>query len=177
MARNADDNGQNETHTIAVLVENKFGVLAKVASLFSARGYNIDSLCVGTTQDPSISRITIVTRGDARILEQIRKQLSKLIDTIRVMELPQAEIAERELVLIKVTAPKDKRAEVLQIVEIFRARTIDISTDALTIEVTGDEGKIKAILELLRPFGIKEIVRSGKVALTRGAKTLKSAKN
>ena len=177
MARNADDNGQNETHTIAVLVENKFGVLAKVASLFSARGYNIDSLCVGTTQDSSISRITIVTRGDARILEQIRKQLSKLIDTIRVMELPPTEIAERELVLIKVTSPKDKRAEVLQIVEIFRARTIDISTDALTIEVTGDEGKIKAILELLRPFGIKEIVRSGKVALTRGAKTLKSAKN
>ncbi|MEE9239847.1 MAG: acetolactate synthase small subunit [bacterium] len=177
MARNADQNGMNETHMIAVLVENKFGVLAKVASLFSARGYNIDSLCVGTTQDPSVSRITLVTRGDERILEQIRKQLSKLIDTIRVMDLGESETAERELVLIKVTAPKDKRAEVLQIVEIFRARTIDISADALIIEVTGDEGKIMAILELLRPHGIKEIVRSGKIALTRGAKTLKSVKN
>ena len=177
MAKNAEDNSQDTTHIIAVLVENKFGVLAKVASLFSARGYNIDSLCVAITQDPSVSRITVVTRGDAQILEQIRKQLSKLIDTIRVMELPAGDIAERELVLIKVTAPKEKRAEVLQVVEIFRARTIDISAEALTIEVTGDEGKIKAILELLRPFGIKEIVRSGKVALTRGAKTLKSVKN
>lgn len=172
-----NNDGMNETHTIAVLVENQFGVLAKVASLFSARGYNIDSLCVGVTQDPSISRITLVTRGDAQILEQIRKQLSKLIDTIRVMDLGESETAERELVLIKVSATKEKRADILQIVEIFRARTIDISADALIIEVTGDEGKIKAILELLRPFGIKEIARSGKVALTRGPKTLKGAKN
>ncbi len=175
-----NNNGKNEienTHTFAVLVENKFGVLAKVSSLFSARGYNIDSLCVGVTQDPSISRITLVTRGDAHILEQIRKQLSKLIDTIKVLELDETSTAERELVLIKVAAPKEKRSEVLQVVEIFRARTIDISVDALVIEVTGDEGKIGAILELLRPYGIKEIARTGKVALSRGAKTLKGVKN
>ena len=175
-----NNNGKNETentHTFAVLVENKFGVLAKVSSLFSARGYNIDSLCVGVTQDPSISRITLVTRGDDHILEQIRKQLSKLIDTIKVLELDETSTAERELVLIKVAAPKEKRSEVLQVVEIFRARTIDISVDALVIEVTGDEGKIGAILELLRPYGIKEIARTGKVALSRGAKTLKGVKN
>ncbi|MBT3350348.1 MAG: acetolactate synthase small subunit [Nitrospinaceae bacterium] len=171
------NNGAEKTHTFAVLVENKFGVLAKVASLFSARGYNIDSLCVGVTQDPSVSRITLVTSGDVQILEQIRKQLSKLIDTIKVLEMDETETAERELVLIKVTAPKEKRSEVLQIVEIFRARTIDISVESLTIEVTGDEGKIHAILELLRPHGIKEIARTGKVALSRGAKTLKSTKN
>ena len=171
------NNGAEKTHTFAVLVENKFGVLAKVASLFSARGYNIDSLCVGVTQDPSVSRITLVTSGDVQILEQIRKQFSKLIDSIKVLEMDETETAERELVLIKVTAPKDKRSEVLQIVEIFRARTIDISVESLTIEVTGDEGKIHAILELLRPHGIKEIARTGKVALSRGAKTLKSTKN
>ncbi len=176
----SNNNGKNDIekkHTFAVLVENKFGVLAKVSSLFSARGYNIDSLCVGVTQDPSISRITLVTRGDDHILEQIRKQLSKLIDTIKVLELDETSTAERELVLIKVAAPKEKRSEVLQVVEIFRARTIDISVDALVIEVTGDEGKIGAILELLRPYGIKEIARTGKVALSRGAKTLKGVKN
>ncbi|MAE05523.1 MAG: acetolactate synthase small subunit [Nitrospinae bacterium] len=177
MPNNDQNNGDEEIHTFAVLVENKFGVLAKVASLFSARGYNIDSLCVGVTQDPSVSRITLVTSGDINILEQIRKQLSKLIDTIKVLELDDKETAERELVLIKVSAPKDKRSEVLQIVEIFRARTIDISNDALIIEVTGDEGKIGAMLELLRPYGIKEIARTGKVGLSRGAKTLKGLKN
>jgi acetolactate synthase-1/3 small subunit len=171
------NNDAEQKHTFAVLVENKFGVLAKVASLFSARGYNIDSLCVGVTQDPSISRITLVTSGDIQILEQIRKQLSKLIDTIKVLDMDESGTAERELVLIKVTVPKEKRGEVLQIVEIFRARTIDISAESLTIEVTGDEGKIRAILELLRPHGIKEIARTGKVALSRGAKTLKSTKN
>jgi len=171
------NNDAEQKHTFAVLVENKFGVLAKVASLFSARGYNIDSLCVGVTQDPSISRITLVTSGDIQILEQIRKQLSKLIDTIKVLDMDESGTAERELVLIKVTVPKEKRGEVLQIIEIFRARTIDISAESLTIEVTGDEGKIRAILELLRPHGIKEIARTGKVALSRGAKTLKSTKN
>ncbi len=177
MPNNDQNNGDEEKHTFAVLVENKFGVLAKVASLFSARGYNIDSLCVGVTQDPSVSRITLVTSGDINILEQVRKQLSKLIDTIKVLELDDKETAERELVLIKVSAPKDKRSEVLQIVEIFRARTIDISNDALIIEVTGDEGQIGAMLELLRPYGIKEIARTGKVGLSRGAKTLKGLKN
>ena len=137
-------NSKETLHTIAVLVENKFGVLAKVASLFSARGYNIDSLCVGVTQDPSVSRITMVTRGDEKILEQIRKQLSKLIDTIKVMDLMENESIDRELVLIKITAPTSKRVELLQIVEIFRARIVDMSTDNMIIEVTGDQGKVRS---------------------------------
>jgi acetolactate synthase-1/3 small subunit len=177
MPKNADKTEAEQKHTFAVLVENKFGVLAKVASLFSARGYNIESLCVGVTQDPTVSRITVVTSGDVKIIEQIRKQLSKLIDTIKVLEMDNTQTAERELVLIKVAAPKDKRSEVLQIVEIFRARTIDISTDTLVIEITGDTGKINAILELLRTHGIKEIARTGKVALSRGAKTLEGIKS
>lgn len=177
MPSDQSENSKETLHTIAVLVENKFGVLAKVASLFSARGYNIDSLCVGVTQDPSVSRITLVTRGDEKILEQIRKQLSKLIDTIKVMDLMEGESVDRELVLIKITAPTAKRAELLQIVEIFRARIVDISTDNMTIEVTGDQGKLKAILDLLHPYGVKEIARTGKVALARGPKTLKSSKS
>ncbi len=177
MPSNQSGNNKKNLHTIAVLVENKFGVLAKVASLFSARGYNIDSLCVGVTQDPSVSRITLITRGDEKILEQIRKQLSKLIDTIKVMDLMEGESIDRELVLIKITAPTSKRAELLQIAEIFRARIVDISTDNMIIEVTGDQGKLRAILDLLHPYGVKEIARTGTVALTRGPKTLKSSKN
>lgn len=173
----AEMNGGEKKHTFAVLVENKFGVLAKVASLFSARGYNIDSLSVGVTQDPSVSRITLVTRGDEPILEQIRKQLSKLIDTIKVMDLDEGESVQREMVLIKVNAPQAKRVEVLQLAEIFRGRIIDVSANTFIIEVTGDEGKIAAFLELLRPLGIKEIVRTGKTAMSRGTKTLKSTKN
>ncbi len=173
----AEMNGGEQSHTFAVLVENKFGVLAKVASLFSARGYNIDSLSVGVTQDPSISRITLVTRGDEPILEQIRKQLSKLIDTIKVMDLEEGESVHREMALIKVNAPQAKRAEVLQLAEIFRGRIVDVSANTFIIEVTGDEGKISAFLELLRPLGIKEIVRTGKIAMIRGPKTLRGAKN
>lgn len=177
MPASANKNPADETHTIAVLVENKFGVLAKVASLFSARGYNIDSLCVGVTQDPSVSRITLVTRGDEKILEQIRKHLSKLIDTFKVMDMGETESVEREMILIKVSAPKSARPDIFQIIEVFRGRIVDVSPDTITVEVTGDEGKIRAILNLLQPFGIKEIARTGKVALTRGAKTLKGAKS
>lgn len=177
MSKNSNKNTNDDTHTIAVLVENKFGVLAKVASLFSARGYNIDSLCVGVTQDPSVSRITLVTRGDAKVLEQIRKHLSKLIDTFKVMDMGETDSVEREMILIKISAPKAARPEIFQIIDVFRGRVVDVSTDTITVEVTGDEGKIQAILNLLQPFGIKEIARTGKVALTRGAKTLKSAKN
>ena len=165
------------SHTIAVLVENKFGVLAKVASLFSARGYNIDSLSVGVTQDPTVSRITLVTRGDERVLEQIRKQLSKLIDTIKVMDMVKEETVQREMMLVKVSAPRRERAEILQIVEVFRARIVDLSAETLTIEITGDDGKIAAFLELLAPFGVKEIARTGKAALSRGPRTLKSVKS
>lgn len=158
-------------HTLAVLVENKFGVLSRVAGLFSRRGYNIDSLAVGITEDPNISRMTIVVRGDDHVLEQVIKQLNKLIDVIRVMDLGAEESVERELALIKVNADKDNRAEIIQIVDIFRARIVDVAARSLTIEVTGAEGKIEAIENLLKPFGIREMARTGKIALNRGSKS------
>ena len=159
-------------HTLAVLVENKSGVLTRVAGLFSRRGYNIDSLAVGVTEDPTISRMTIVVRGDDHVLEQVTKQLNKLIDVIRVTDLGADESVERELALIKVVADANNRSEIIQIVDIFRARIIDVAAKSMTIEVTGDEGKIMGIEQLLRPFGIKEMVRTGKIALTRGGKSV-----
>lgn len=158
-------------HTLAVLVENKYGVLTRVAGLFSRRGFNIDSLAVGITEDPTISRMTIVVRGDDLVLEQVTKQLNKLIDVIRVTDLGAEESVERELALIKVNADASNRPEIIQIVDIFRARIIDVASKTVTIEVTGDSNKIKAIQTLLRPFGIKEMARTGKVALTRGSKS------
>jgi acetolactate synthase-1/3 small subunit len=157
-------------HTISVLVENRFGVLARVAGLFSGRGYNIDSLCVGETDDPTISRMTIVTNGDNRIIEQIEKQLNKLIDVIKVMDVTKEEHVERELVLIKIASDETQRARVLEIVEIFRGKIIDVSPKTMTMEITGDEGKINGITEMLKPFGIKELIRTGKVAVVRGEK-------
>ena len=159
-------------HTLAVLVENKSGVLTRVAGLFSRRGYNIDSLAVGVTEDLTISRMTIVVRGDDHVLEQVTKQLNKLIDVIRVTDLGADESVERELALIKVVADTSNRSEIIQIVDIFRARIIDVAAKSMTIEVTGDEGKIMGIEQLLRPFGIKEMVRTGKVAMTRGIKSV-----
>ena len=159
-------------HTLAVLVENKSGVLARVAGLFSRRGYNIDSLAVGVTEDPTVSRMTIVVRGDDHVVEQVTKQLNKLIDVIRVTDIGAEESVERELSLIKVAADANNRSEIIQIVDIFRARIIDVAAKSLTIEVTGDEGKIMGIEQLLRPFGIKEMVRTGKIALTRGGKSV-----
>ena len=157
-------------HTLAVLVENKYGVLARVSGLFSRRGYNIDSLAVGITEDPTISRITIIVSGDDHVLEQVMKQLNKLIDVIRVIDLSSDEFVERELALIKVNADANNRAEIIQIVDIFRARIIDVASKSVTIEVTGDVEKIKAIQTLLKPFGIKEMARTGIVALKRGSK-------
>ena len=159
-------------HTLAVLVENKSGVLTRVAGLFSRRGYNIDSLAVGVTEDPTISRMTIVVKGDDHVLEQVTKQLNKLIDVIRVTDLGAEESVERELALIKVAADANNRSEIIQIVDIFRARIIDVAAKSMTIEVTGDEDKILGIEQLLRPFGIKEMVRTGKIALTRGGKSV-----
>ncbi|ABE51674.1 acetolactate synthase small subunit [Methanococcoides burtonii] len=158
-------------HTLAVLVENKYGVLARVAGLFSRRGFNIDSLAVGTTEDPTLSRMTIIVSGDDHVLEQVMKQLNKLIDVIRVIDLSSEEFVERELALIKVNTDASNRAEIIQIVNIFRARTIDVASKSLTIEVTGDVEKIKAIQTLLKPFGIKELARTGIVALNRGSKS------
>ena len=154
-------------HTISVLVENHFGVLAHVAGLFSARGFNIDSLAVGETDDPTVSRMTIVAHGDDRVIEQITKQLNKLIDVIKVQDLTQEEHISRELVLIKVGATATNRSDILQVVNTFRGKVVDVGQKALTVEVTGSEEKIDAMLELLRPFGVKEVVRTGTIALAR----------
>lgn len=157
-------------HTLAVLVENKSGVLSRVASLFSRRGYNIDSLAVGVTEDSDISRITIVVHGDDHVLEQVTKQLNKLVDVIKVSDIGGEDTVERELVLIKVTADADTRAEIIQIADIFRARIVDVASKSMIVEVTGDESKVQAIEKLLRQFGIKEMVRTGKIALIRSPK-------
>ncbi|HXV21604.1 MAG TPA: acetolactate synthase small subunit [Desulfuromonadales bacterium] len=157
-------------HTISVLVENEFGVLTRVAGLFSGRGFNIESLSVAPTLDPSISRMTIVTRGDEQILEQINKQLNKLIDTIKVIDFTGQDYVEREMALIKVTAEEETRAEVLRIVDIFRAKVVDVTPRSYTVEITGAPAKVDAIVELLRPMGVKELVRSGPVVLGRGPK-------
>jgi acetolactate synthase-1/3 small subunit len=158
-------------HTIAVLVENKFGVLSRVAGLFSARGYNIESLSVGETLDPTVSRMTLVVRGDEFVIEQVMKQLHKLIDVIKVSDLTDDSHVERELVLIRVNAEPQNRAEILRTVDIFRAKVIDVTPLSFTLEATGDEPKLEALIELLRPMGIQEIVRTGKVAIARGPKT------
>ncbi len=154
-------------HTISVLVENKFGVLTRVAGLFSGRGYNIDSLNVGPTQDSNTSRMTIVTRGDDATLEQIVKQLNKLIDVLEVQDFRDYEYIDRELVLVKVSVNSESRAEVMQITDIFRAKIVDVQPKSLAIEITGGESKIEKFVELMRTFGILELTRTGKVALPR----------
>ncbi len=161
-------------HTISVLVENEFGVLARVAGLFSGRGFNIESLSVAPTLEPDTSRMTIVTRGDDRVLEQITKQLNKLISTIKVVDFTDEEFVERELALVKVTAESDSRAEVLRIVDIFRAKVVDVTPKSYTVEITGAPAKIDAVLVLLTPLGIKEVVRSGPVVIGRGSKGVAS---
>ncbi|MDD5435461.1 MAG: acetolactate synthase small subunit [Nitrospira sp.] len=153
---------------ISILVENKFGVLSRVAGLFSGRGFNIESISVGTTMDSSTSQITIVTKGDERIIEQIIKQLNKLIDVIKVVDLSDKDYIVREAALIKIhTSRSEDRSEALRITEIFRARVVDSTPASYTVEITGDENKIDAIINLLRPLGIKEIVRTGKIAIAR----------
>jgi acetolactate synthase-1/3 small subunit len=161
-------------HTIAVIVENKSGVLTRIAGLFSRRSFNIDSLSVGATDNPEYSRMTITVHGDRDVLEQVIKQLSKLINVIRVSELEASESVERELAVIKVSADKESRSEIMQIVNIFRAKIIDVSHRSMIIEVTGDEEKVDAIVQLLRQFGIKEIARTGKVSMVRGARVVKA---
>jgi acetolactate synthase-1/3 small subunit len=155
-------------HTINVLVENEFGVLARIAGLFSGRGFNIESLSVAETLDPKVSAMTIVTRGDDQVLEQITKQLNKLVCVIKVTDLLDKEYVAREMVLIKVAAKAENRAEILSITDIFRGKVVDVSPKSYTIEVTGDEEKIMAFVELLKPMGIKEMARTGRVALVRG---------
>ncbi|UCF89282.1 MAG: acetolactate synthase small subunit [bacterium] len=154
-------------HTISVTVENRSGVLSRVVGLFSGRGFNIDSLSVGETVDATISRITIVTTGDDRIIEQVTKQLRKLVDVIKVTDLTDVNFVDRELILIKINATEKNKAEILRINEIFRGKIVDVSPTSYTFEVTGDENKIEAFIKLVKPFGVKEIARTGKVAVSR----------
>lgn len=158
---------------LSVLVENHPGVLSRVAGLFSRRGFNIDSLAVGTTENPEISRMTIVVDGDEYVVEQVKKQLNKLVDVIKVSKISSDDSVSRELVLIKVDAEPKTRSEIIQIAEIFRANIVDVSRKSMIIELTGDKDKINAFEELIRPFGIKELVRTGLIAMNRGPKTIK----
>lgn len=160
----------NMRHVITLLVENEFGVLARIAGLFSGRGFNIESLCVAETLDPTVSTMTLATRGDDQIIEQMIKQLNKLIPVIKVVDLIEKDFVEREMVLVKVTANAETREEILRIVDIFRGKVIDVGAKTYTIEITGDKKKIDAILALLKPLGIKELVRTGRVAMSRGSK-------
>ena len=157
-------------HVITLLVENEFGVLARIAGLFSGRGFNIESLGVAETLDPDVSTMTIVTRGDDQIIEQVIKQLNKLVSIIKVVDLIDKDFVEREMVLVKVAANAETREEILRVAEIFRGKVIDVGSKTYTIEVTGDEKKINALLALLKPLGIKELVRTGRVAMIRGNK-------
>ena len=161
------------SHILSVLVENKPGVLARISGLFARRGFNIDSLAVGETEDPAVSRMTIVCSADGKPLEQITKQLHKLINVLKIAELPHDDSVERELAMIKVAVDSGKRAEVLEVAEIFRAKVLDVDPHALTIEATGAPEKILALEELLRPYGIVEMVRTGRIALARGSVGLK----
>ena len=162
--------------TISVMVENKFGVLARISTLFAARGFNIDSLAVGETEDPSVSRMTIVVSGNEAVLEQVEKQLNKLIDVIKVISFTEESHLERDLALIKVKVDKASRSEIFQIVDIFRAKIVDMGVDSLVVEVAGDETKITALEALLKPFGIKEMVRAGIIAMGRSAKKKENGK-
>ncbi|GAA0208746.1 acetolactate synthase small subunit [Cytobacillus oceanisediminis] len=159
-------------HTLSVLVENTPGVLARVSSLFMRRGFNIDSLAVGPTEIPEISRMTIVVNVHELPLEQVTKQLNKLVNVLKIVELDSASAVERELMLIKVRTDAQTRGQVLETVQLFRAKVVDVSTDAVTIEATGDSGKLTAMLNVLEPFGIREIAQSGRVAIGRGARSI-----
>ncbi|MCS3919473.1 acetolactate synthase-1/3 small subunit [Candidatus Fervidibacter sacchari] len=169
------ENGRRQghrLHTLSVLVENRPGVLARIAGLFARRGYNIESLAVSTTDDPKTSRMTIVVGGDDDTIEQITKQLNKLIDVIKVQDHTGEDVVERELALVKVNCELEQRPHVIQLVEIFRASIVDVGADTMTVEITGSSDKIDALIELLRPFGIREVVRTGKIILERGSKSL-----
>jgi acetolactate synthase I/III small subunit len=162
-------------HTLSVLVENKPGVLTRVASLFARRGFNIDSLAVGVTEDPTLSRITIVVGGNDTTLEQVAKQLHKLINVIKIQDLDPKEMVDRELVLFKVNAPADRRHEIIEVANVFRAKIVDVGKNTLTIEATGNDDKLGAMEDLLRAYGIKELARTGKIALSRGSREAATA--
>ena len=155
-------------HIISAIVENKPGVLAHISGLFAGRGFNIDSLAVGETEDPARSRMTVVARGDDAVLEQIRKQLGKIIDVIKVSDFSDSQCVERDLMLLKVAAKPEKRGEVFEIVEVFRGKVVDIGPRHLTLEISGPEKKVEAFIDLMKPYGIREVVRTGLIAMARG---------
>ncbi len=157
-------------HVISVLVENKVGVLSRITGLFSGRGFNIESLAVGETENMAISRMTIVVSGDESILEQVRKQLGKVVDTIRVTDYTGTDYVERDLILIKVSALPGKRNEIIELVDVFRGKIIDVGQKDMIVEISGPEDRLEAVLNLLRPFGIKEVARTGRIAMSRGPK-------
>lgn len=159
-----------KNHTISVLLQNKPGVLSRVTGLFSGRGYNIESLCVAETLDPGISCLTLVSKGDDQIIEQITKHLHKLIDVIKVTDISEKEYVEREMVLIRVNAEAHTRAEVLRVIDIFRGKVVDVSAKSYAVEITGPSSKIQAVIDILRPIGIKEIIRTGTIAMARADK-------
>ncbi len=159
-------------HTLSVLVEDKPGVLARIAGLFSRRGFNIESLAVGPTEQPEISRMTIVVNVQDSPLEQVTKQLNKLVEVIKIVELDDHAAVVRELLLVKVKADADTRGQVLEIVQLFKAKVVDVATDAITIQITGNQGKIEDFLRILEPFGIRELVQSGVVAVGRGGRSI-----
>ena len=159
-----------EKHTISLLVDNQPGVLSRISGMFSGRGYNIESLCGAATMDPLVSRITLVTSGDQLIIEQINKQLNKLVNVLKVHDLTKTDFVERQMALVKVRARPPQKAEILRLVDIFRCKVVDVSSTHYTIEVTGTEDKLEAFLNLLKPMGIREIARTGSIALSRNKK-------
>ena len=159
-------------HTLSVLVENKPGALMRVTSMFARRGFNIDSLAVGPTEIPEISRMTIAVNVESSSLEQVTKQLNKLVNVLKIVELEPSAAVQRELVLVKVRADNETRSQIVEIVQLFRAKTVDVSPEAVTIEATGSSDKLEAMLKMLEPFGIKELVQSGMVAIGRGARSI-----
>jgi acetolactate synthase-1/3 small subunit len=159
-------------HTLSVLVENKPGVLARVAGLFSRRGFNIDSLAVGPTEHPEVSRMTIVVNVEESPLEQVTKQLNKLVEVIKIVELDAGQSVARELLLVKVRADAETRGQVLEVVQLFKAKVVDVATDAVTVQVTGNQGKLEDFLRVVEPFGVRELVQSGMVAIGRGSRSI-----
>ena len=158
-------------HIISALVENKPGVLAHVAGMFAARAFNIDSLVVGRTEDPKLSRMTIVVIGDDKVLEQVRKQLAKVVPVVKVQDFAGQPIVARDLMLITISAPPEKRPEIMSLIEMFRGKVVDIAPKSLTVEVSGPESKIEALINVCRPYGIKNVARTGTIAMPRQAKT------
>ncbi|MGQ9913659.1 MAG: acetolactate synthase small subunit [Thermogutta sp.] len=160
-------------HILSALVQNVPGVLSHISGMLASRGYNIDSLAVGETEDPRLSRMTFVVVGDGKVLEQVRKQLEKIVTVVRVDDISSRDNVERDLMLIKVSAPSGRRSEIRELVEVFRGRIVDISHDSMIIEIAGPEKKVESFIELMRPYGILELCRTGRIAMVRGSESLK----